>query len=105
MGEANDVMPIMLGGYRAEENIRQIRDGGESFLVISVPMSLLSAHEAQALTNHGQSLAQPRSRGGLSACEAVAILEDRPWRRMSKVEANRSLRAAIAATDSESHHG
>lgn len=103
--QAIEVMPIMIGGYRAEENIRKIRDGGESFLVISVPMSLLCAHEEQALTNHSQSLAQLRSRGGLSACEAIAILEDRPWRSIPVAEANRRLRAAIAAADSESHYG
>jgi hypothetical protein len=43
----------------------------------SIPWELISPHEAQALRNHcGQSLQQLAERGGLSACEAVAVLED-----------------------------
>lgn len=45
-----------------------------------VPWAALVSHERQAQRNHGgQSLATLASRGGLSASELVAVLEDRNW--------------------------
>lgn len=42
-----------------------------------LPWEILQPHEAQAMRNHGgQNLEKLASRGGLSACEAVAILKD-----------------------------
>jgi hypothetical protein len=55
--------------------------------VIPLPWSIIAPHEKQALENHGQTLARLRERGGLSPCEAVAILEDRRWRRMDTAQA------------------
>lgn len=48
----------------------------------SIPWGLIAPHEEQALKNHGQTLERLAQRHGLSFCEAVAIIEDRPWRRM-----------------------
>ena len=48
---------------------------------------MLAPHEEQAQRNHLQSLETLASRGGLSACEAVAVLEDRRWHKMPKDEA------------------
>ena len=45
----------------------------------SIPWDIIAGHEEQAYHNHGQSLELLASRGGLSPCEAVAILEDRGW--------------------------
>lgn len=47
-----------------------------------IPWGLIAPHEEQARKNHGQSLERLAQRHGLSFCEAVAIIEDRPWRRM-----------------------
>ena len=47
-----------------------------------IPWRLIAPHEPQAIRNHNQSLARLASRGGLSWCEAAAVLEDRPWRPM-----------------------
>lgn len=44
-----------------------------------LPWALIAPHEAQARTNHYQSLERLAHRGGLSFCEAAAILEDRKW--------------------------
>lgn len=44
-----------------------------------LPWALIAPHEAQARTNHYQSLERLAQRGGLSFCEAAAILEDRKW--------------------------
>lgn len=60
-------------------------------VMLNVPMALLEPHEAQASTNHGQTLARLAERGGLSPCEAVAILEDRRWHLMSDDDAYRRL--------------
>ena len=38
--------------------------------------------ERQAQTNHGQTLQRLAERGGLSLCEALALIEKRRWRRM-----------------------
>jgi len=56
-----------------------------------VPWALISPHERQAQMNHGQTLARLDERGGLSPCEAVAVLEDRRWRRMDPFEADARL--------------
>ena len=46
-----------------------------------LPWELLAPHNEQAKINHcGQDLEKLASRGGLSACEAVAILEDTRYR-------------------------
>lgn len=46
----------------------------------TVAWSLIAPHEAQAQSNHGQSLEQLAARGGLSPAEALAVLTDRAWR-------------------------
>lgn len=49
-----------------------------------IPWAAILPHEKQAQTNHSQTLKGLAGRGGLSACEAVAILMDRPWSRVSQ---------------------
>lgn len=45
----------------------------------TIPMGLMMEHKKQAYTNHGQSLDHLDERGGVSAAEAVAIIEDRKF--------------------------
>lgn len=52
-----------------------------------LPWAIIEPHQKQALRNHGQTLERLRERGGLSPCEAVAIIEDRRWRRMQRFDA------------------
>lgn len=52
-----------------------------------IPWVVLLKHEDRALKNHGQSLKRLAERGGLDASETVAILEERPWTRMTNVDA------------------
>ena len=47
----------------------------------TIPWGLISQHEEQAYKNHGQTLKRLAERGGLSFCEALAVLEDRQWRK------------------------
>lgn len=44
-----------------------------------IPWKMISPHAARALKNHGQSLSRLADRGGLSAKEALCIIEDRNW--------------------------
>lgn len=62
----------------------------------SVPWAMVQPHERQARRNHGdQSLARLAERGGLSPCELLAVLEDRPWRAMDAQGACDSLAALV----------
>lgn len=57
----------------------------------SIPWRAIAPHERQALRNHDQSLETLARRGGLSPCEAVAVLEDRKWRSMPEDESKARL--------------
>lgn len=49
----------------------------------AIPWAMIAPHEAQAQLNHYQTLRRLAERGGLSPCEAVAVLEDRRWHEMT----------------------
>lgn len=58
----------------------------------AIPYALLLPHEKQAMKNHdGQDLDRLAARGGLEASEACAVLEDRPWRPMTREAAQDRL--------------
>lgn len=58
----------------------------------AIPYALLLPHEKQAMKNHdGQDLDRLAARGGLEASEACAVLEDRPWRPMTREAAEDRL--------------
>lgn len=57
----------------------------------SIRWSVIAGHERQAMHNHGQTLERLAERGGLSPAEAVAIIEDRPFRRMELKDAEARL--------------
>jgi rubrerythrin len=61
----------------------------------SIPWALIAPHEARARTNHDQTLERLAERGGLSACEAIAVLDERRWRTMSSPDAELSERVSI----------
>lgn len=48
----------------------------------TVPWNVICQHEKQAMSNHGQSLKRLAERGGLDYSEILAILEDRPYKKM-----------------------
>lgn len=53
----------------------------------AIPWVVIAPCERQANNNHHQTLERLAERGGLSACEAVAVLESRKWYQMSDSEA------------------
>ena len=62
-----------------------------------IPWAMIAPHEAQAIRNHGrQDLQELARRHGLSACEAVAVLEDRRWHQMTEEDAVARLHQLIA---------
>lgn len=73
---------------------KRVSDSGQD-LIRRVPWGLVKDHEAQAVANHGQTVERLYERGGVSACEAVAILLNRPWRRMPIESAYRQLGALV----------
>ena len=62
-----------------------------------VNVNLKFLNEQQAYENHSQNLDKLASRGGLSACEAVAIIERRWWKRMEPQDAIDRLNELIGA--------
>lgn len=91
----NEPLPIMLSGYGSEVKNTYARIKGPIYT--SIPWAMLTPHEAQAQRNHSQTLQRLAERGGLAPCEAVAILEDRPWRQMKLQQAYADLAAHVAA--------
>lgn len=60
-----------------DRSVFPIMDGK---FIRGIPLDMIAAHEEQAKRNHGgQNLAGLSRRGGLSPCEAIAVLEDRSW--------------------------
>lgn len=63
-----------------------------------IPWDVIAPHDLQALHNHGgQSLTRLAERGGLSPCEALSVLENRPWAPMEWEESRRQLYALVEA--------
>jgi hypothetical protein len=57
---------------------------------------MIAPHEEQAQRNHSQTLKRLAERMGLSACEAIAVLEDRRWTPMNNDEAVKKLAQMVA---------
>lgn len=53
----------------------------------SIPWEMIAPHERQAQRNHSQTLKRLAERGGLSPCEAVAVMLDRRWEAMEEQDA------------------
>lgn len=88
--------PIML-----DANFNNLRRDGACVAVIALPWEMLFPHQAQAIRNHSQDLQMLASRGGLSACEAVAVLEDRRWSRMGEPDAHARLLDLLARFEAQ----
>ena len=62
---------------------------------VTIPWKSIAPHEKQALINHGQSLEKHASRGGLSWCEALAVLQDSKFIAMPEEEAKEKVLALL----------
>lgn len=61
----------------------------------AIPWAAIAPHEAQARMNHSQTLDRLASRGGLSPCEAVAVMVGEPWRRRGDAWARAKLMCLV----------
>lgn len=73
------MFPIKVDVYGQKSPVALARQRGVPYLVVCVPWEMIDPHKQQAIRNHMQSLETLASRGGLSAAEAVAVLEDKAW--------------------------
>ena len=62
---------------------------------VTIPWKSIAPHEKQALINHGQSLEKLASRGGLSWCEALAVLQNSKFIAMPEEEAKEKVLALL----------
>lgn len=101
------MFPIMGINYEYQKTVATIRESGALSVVVQIPWAMIAPHEAQAQANHSQSLKRLDERGGLSAAEALAVLQDRRYRDMPRSRANLELLALIAAflEDAETKDG
>lgn len=90
-----DPLYPILWGYRFKDEIEALRKNGISMVPIGFPWELLRSHEAQAQTNHGQTLRQLAERGGLGPDEIMAIMENRCRKAMSRPAACRAVNKMI----------
>jgi hypothetical protein len=58
---------------------------------IGLPRALIAQHLEQLHINHGAGIEILAAKGGLSAAECLAVLEDRPWMAISEAEAHPKL--------------
>lgn len=65
-------------------------------VIRAIPWEAVAGHARQADANHGQTLNRLAERGGLSPCEAVAVIEDRKWQHMDQASARIKLMQLIA---------
>lgn len=70
----------------------------------TIPWDLIAPHEAQAQRNHSQSLERLAERGGLSSCEAMAVIENRLYYSLSKREQDVERRRLTEAADAWIDH-
>lgn len=69
-----------------------------------VPWAMLHGHDEQAKRNHaGQDLQRLYERHGMSACEVLAVLDDREWRDMDEEVAHLELHRRVSAFNA--NHG
>lgn len=90
-GTMDETMFPILHNYRLLETVQTVRKGGAVALVVQIPWGMIAPHERQAHDNHGQTLARLAERGGLSACEACAVLDNRKWQKMHDAAAHARL--------------
>lgn len=45
----------------------------------NIPREIIASRRERVLKDYGISIEDAESRGGLSVCEAIAVIEDRPW--------------------------
>ena len=71
-------------------------EGCEDIPGFFIPLEMIVPHECQCKINHQQSLERIAQRGGFSRCEAIAVIEDRPWTSIPVEQADKQLKEMVA---------
>jgi hypothetical protein len=90
---------MMIEDYSDRKNggtIKRARASGSPYVCVSLPWEMIEPHEKQAQKNHSQSLARLAERGGLSADEALRVLENRDLDFSNDLLANNKLCRLVA---------
>lgn len=95
------MFPILRTSYKLAGHVSAARAAGLGQITIAIPWDVMAPHARQAWENHSQTLDRLAERGGLSLCEAVAVLENRRWCKMDQVDAERRLAEIIAALNKD----
>ena len=69
---------------------------GHKIRVAHIPMEALAPFEPAAVRAFGKRLPELRLHGGITAAEALAIIEERPWEAMPEKLAHRLLQMFLA---------
>jgi hypothetical protein len=69
----------------------------------TIPWDMIAPHARQADLNHSQTLERLAERGGLSRCEAIAILQDRRWHKMALTDAKEVLEHLVEEWEATRH--
>lgn len=64
-------------------------------IIKAIPWAAIAPHSAQAQRNHSQTLAGLDRRGGLSVCEAVAVMTGAPWKKLNQTWARAKLMCLV----------
>jgi antitoxin (DNA-binding transcriptional repressor) of toxin-antitoxin stability system len=88
---AERMFPMLLPSYKLADYVEKVRAGGGIWITVSIPWAVIAPHARQAWINHSQTLERLAERGGLSAAEAVAVLDNRAFRKMEPAEAEARL--------------
>lgn len=94
------MFPILFS-YKIKEEIAAVRDANGTSVVIALPWLMVKEHEPQALRNHSQTVQRLAERGGLSAPEMCAVLENRPYQTMGYPQAHARLKQLLSEWTAE----
>lgn len=86
------MFPILRSWHRPGDPLGDLPGTPES-----IPWDFLQSHEEQALRNHDQTLEKLAQRGGLGVSEALAIHEDRAYKKMDRADALQQLTTKVSA--------
>lgn len=91
MPKGTTIFPIMLD----TKEVAEVRRADGVCVMVGVPWDMIWEHREWADRNHRQSIAELSDRGGLSACEAIAVIEERRWAPLHPAAAHRLLYEAV----------
>jgi hypothetical protein len=91
----NPSFPVLLDHDFRVRTARSLREVGSCLSCVGVPRAMLAEHLNQCYSNHGSSIERLARKGGLTADECLAILENRRWLPIDEADAHTQLVRAV----------